>query len=76
MKKVNNYIVYIGLGLLAVGIFIAFVMGRAKNDKTVTDSLAKARKVKEQKRQERIKKQEEEEINKEAQEIINTLTKN
>jgi uncharacterized membrane-anchored protein YhcB (DUF1043 family) len=76
MKKVNNYIVYIGLGLLAVGIFIAFVMGRAKNDKTVTDSLAKARKAKEQKRQERIKKQEEEEINKEAQEIINTLTKN
>tara|TARA_B100001989_G_C24097638_1_gene250112 strand:- start:128 stop:358 length:231 start_codon:yes stop_codon:yes gene_type:complete len=76
MKKVNNYIVYIGLGLLALGIFIAFVMGRAKNDKTVTDSLAKARKVKEQKRQERIKKQEEEEINKEAQEIINTLTKN
>ena len=76
MKKVNNYIVYIGLGLLAVGIFIAYVMGRAKNDKTVTDSLAKARKAKEQKRQERIKKQEEEEINKEAQEIINTLTKN
>jgi len=76
MKKVNNYIVYIGLGLLAVGIFIAFVMGRAKNDKTVIDSLAKARKAKEQKRQERIKKQEEEEINKEAQEIINTLTKN
>jgi uncharacterized membrane protein len=76
MKKVNNYIVYIGLGLLALGIFIAFVMGRAKNDKTVTDSLAKARKAKEQKRQERIKKQEEEEINKEAQEIINTLTKN
>ena len=76
MKKVNNYIVYIGLGLLAVGIFIAFVMGRAKNDKTVTDSLAKARKAKEQKRRERIKKQEEEEINKEAQEIINTLTKN
>jgi len=76
MKKVNNYIVYIGFGLLALGIFIAFVMGRAKNDKTVTDSLAKARKVKEQKRQERIKKQEEEEINKEAQEIINTLTKN
>ena len=76
MRKVNNYIVYIGLGLLAVGIFIAFVMGRAKNDKTVIDSLAKARKAKEQKRQERIKKQEEEEINKEAQEIINTLTKN
>ena len=76
MKKVNNYIVYIGLGLLALGIFIAFVIGRAKNDKTVTDSLAKARKAKEQKRQERIKKQEEEEINKEAQEIINTLTKN
>ena len=76
MKKVNNYIVYIGLGLLALGIFIAFVMGRAKNDKTVNDSLVKARKAKEQKRQERIKKQEEEEINKEAQEIINTLTKN
>ena len=76
MKKVNNYIVYIGFGLLALGIFIAFVMGRAKNDKTVNDSLAKARKAKEQKRQERIKKQEEEEINKEAQEIINTLTKN
>ena len=51
-------------------------MGRAKNDKTVIDSLAKARKAKEQKRQERIKKQEEEEINKEAQEIIYTLTKN
>lgn len=73
MKKINNYIVFIGLGLLALGIFVSFVMGKSKNFKTVEDSLAKARKVKEQKRQAR--KKEEEEVNKEAEAIINSLTK-
>jgi uncharacterized membrane protein YgaE (UPF0421/DUF939 family) len=73
MKKINNYIVFIGIGLLALGIFVSFVMGKSKNSQTVEDSLAKARKVKEQKRQAR--KQEEEEVNKEAEAIINSLTK-
>jgi len=74
MKSINNYILFIGLGLLALGIFISFVMGKSKNSKTVEDSLAKARKAKEEKRQAR--KQEEEQVNKEAEEIINSLVKN
>ena len=72
MNKVKNYSIWIGLGLLALGIFINFVLVRSGNDKRVNDSLKKARAEKERKRQERIKK--EEEAPQEAEEIIKTLT--
>lgn len=72
MNKVKNYSIWIGLGLLAFGIFVNFVLVRSGNDKRVNDSLKKARAEKERKRQERIKK--EEKATQEAEEIIKTLT--
>tara|TARA_Y100000401_G_scaffold115613_1_gene119641 strand:- start:936 stop:1172 length:237 start_codon:yes stop_codon:yes gene_type:complete len=72
MKKVNSYIIWVGVGLLALGIFVNFIMVRSSNDKRVNDSLKKARAEKERKRKERLK--DEEEANKEAEEIINSLT--
>ena len=72
MNKVKSYSIWIGLGLLAIGIFINFVLVRSGNDKRINDSLKKARAEKERKRQERIKK--EEKATQEAEEIIKTLT--
>ena len=72
MNKVKNYSIWIGLGLLAIGIFINFVLVRSGNDKRINDSLKKARAEKERKRQERIKN--EEKATQEAEEIIKTLT--
>lgn len=72
MKKVNSYIIWVGVGLLALGIFVNFIMVRSSNDKRINDSLKKARAEKERKRKQRLK--DEEEANKEAEEIINSLT--
>ena len=76
MNKVKNYLVYIGLGAVALGIFINFIMVKSNNDKKVNDSLKKARASKEAKRQANLKKQKEEqkELDKEAEEIIISLT--
>ena len=71
MKDVNRYILFAGLGLLAIYFVINYLFVKNANDDKVNDSLAKARKAKEQKRQER--KKEEDAIDKEANEIINSL---
>ena len=72
MKKLNNYILWIGGGLLAIGIFINYVFVKSDNDDKVNKSLEKARKVKEAKRKERMKR-ESDEVEQEAKEIINSL---
>jgi len=69
MKEVNKYIFFVGLGLLAVAVFINYIIVKGNNDKKVDDSLSKARKVKEEKRQER-----QNEVNKQADEILQDLT--
>jgi len=70
MKDVNKYILFTGLGLVAIYFVINYLFVKNANDDKVNDSLAKARKAKEQKRQER---KEEQAIDKEANEIINSL---
>ena len=72
MKKLNNYILWIGGGLLAIGIFINYVFVKSDNDDKVNKSLEKARKAKEAKRKERMKR-ESDEVEQEAKEIINSL---
>tara|TARA_R110000824_G_scaffold139910_1_gene305347 strand:+ start:147 stop:368 length:222 start_codon:yes stop_codon:yes gene_type:complete len=69
MKEVNKYIFFIGLGLLALAVFVNYIIVKGSNDKKVDDSLAKARKVKEEKR-----KAKQEEVNKQADEILQDLT--
>jgi hypothetical protein len=69
MKEVNKYIFFIGLGLLALAVFVNYIIIKGNNDKKVDDSLAKARKVKEEKR-----KAKQEEVNKQADEILQDLT--
>tara|TARA_R110001583_G_scaffold77707_4_gene211378 strand:- start:206 stop:427 length:222 start_codon:yes stop_codon:yes gene_type:complete len=69
MKEVNKYIFFIGLGLLALAVFVNYIIIKGNNDKKVDDSLAKARKVKEEKR-----KAKQEEVNKAADEILQDLT--
>lgn len=69
MKEVNKYIFFIGLGLLALAVFVNYIIVKGNNDKKVDDSLAKARKVKEEKR-----KAKQEEVNKAADEILQDLT--
>jgi len=71
MKEVNRYILFVGLGLVAVYFVINYLFVKNANDDQVNDSLAKARKVKEQKRQNA--KKEADAIDKEANEIINSL---
>ena len=73
MKEVNRYILFVGLGLVASILLINYLFVKNANDDQVNDSLAKARKAKEQKRKERKKKKEEDAIDKEANEIINSL---
>ena len=69
MKEVNKYIFFIGLGLLELAVFVNYIIVKGSNDKKVDDSLAKARKVKEEKR-----KAKQEEVNKQADEILQDLT--
>ena len=71
MKEVNRYILVVGLGLTALYFVINYLLVKNNNDNKVNDSLEKARKVKEAKRQAR--KKEAEELNKETAEIINSL---
>ena len=71
MKEVNRYILVVGLGLTALYFVINYLLVKNNNDNKVNDSLEKARKVKEAKRQAR--KKEAEELNKETEEIINSL---
>ena len=71
MKDVNRYILFAGLGLLAIYFVINYLFVKNANDDKVNDSLAKARKAKEQKRQNA--KKEADAIDKEANEIINSL---
>ena len=72
MKKLNNYILWIGGGLLAFGIFINYVFVKSDNDDKVNKSLEKARKVKEAKRKERMKR-ESDEVAEEAKELLISL---
>ena len=71
MKEVNRYILFVGLGLVAIYFVINYLFVKNANDNKVNDSLAKARKAKEQKRQNA--KKEADAIDKEANEIINSL---
>ena len=71
MKDVNRYILFVGLGLVAIYFVINYLFVKNANDDKVNDSLAKARKAKEQKRQNA--KKEADAIDKEANEIINSL---
>lgn len=71
MKEVNRYILFVGLGLVAIYFVINYLFVKNANDDQVNDSLAKARKAKEQKRQNA--KKEADAIDKEANEIINSL---
>lgn len=71
MKEVNRYILFVGLGLVAIYFVINYLFVKNANDDKVNDSLAKARKAKEQKRQNA--KKEADAIDKEANEIINSL---
>ena len=70
MKDVNRYILFVGLGLVAIYFVINYLFVKNANDDKVNDSLAKARKAKEQKRQ---AKKEADAIDKEANDIINSL---
>ena len=71
MKEVNRYILFVGLGLVAIYFVINYLFVKNANDDKVNDSLAKARKAKEQKRQNA--KKEADAIDKEANDIINSL---
>ena len=71
MKDVNRYILFVGLGLVAIYFVINYLFVKNANDDKVNDSLAKARKAKEQKRQNA--KKEADAIDREANEIINSL---
>jgi|TARA_R110002020_G_scaffold20974_2_gene70929 uncharacterized protein (UPF0333 family) len=71
MKDVNRYILFVGLGLVAIYFVINYLFVKNANDDKVNDSLAKARKAKEQKRQNA--KKEADAIDKEANDIINSL---
>ena len=71
MKEVNRYILVVGLGLTALYFVINYLLVKNKNDDKVNDSLKKAREAKEAKRQAR--KKEADELNKETEEIINSL---
>jgi F0F1-type ATP synthase membrane subunit b/b' len=71
MKEVNRYILFVGLGLVAIYFVINYLFVKNANDDKVNDSLAKARKAKEQKRQNA--KKEADAIDREANEIINSL---
>ena len=72
MKEVNRYILLVGLGLTALYFVIQYLLVKNDNDDKVNDSLKKARQAKEAKRQAR-KKEEMEDLNKETEEIINSL---
>ena len=72
MKEVNRYILFVGLGLTALYFVINYLIIKNDNDNKVNDSLEKARKAKEAKRQAR-KKEEMAELDKETNEIINSL---
>ncbi len=72
MKEVNRYILYVGLGLTALYFVINYLFVKNDNDNKVKDSLQKARKAKEAKRQAR-EKEEQDNLNKETEEIINSL---
>jgi predicted small secreted protein len=72
MKEINRYILFVGLGLTALYFVIQYLFVKNDNDDKVNDSLKKARQVKEAKRQAR-KKEEMEDLNKETEEIINSL---
>jgi len=73
MKDVNRYIFFIGLGLLAISVVINYLFVRTASEKTINDSLKKARAEKEKKRKERIVKVEKQKAEKEADEIIQSL---
>ena len=73
MKDVNRYIFFIGLGLLAISVVINYLFVITASDKTINDSLKKARAEKEKKRKERIVKVEKQKAEKEADEIIQSL---
>ena len=73
MKEVNKYIFFIGLGLLAISVIINYLFVRTASEKTINDSLKKARAEKERKRKERIVKVEKQKAEKEADEIIQSL---
>jgi len=73
MKDVNRYIFFIGLGLLAISVIINYLFVRTASEKTINDSLKKARAEKEKKRKERIVKVEKQKAEKEADEIIQSL---
>jgi len=72
MKEVNRYILLVGLGLTALYFVINYLFVKNDNDNKVKDSLQKARKAKEAKRQAR-KKVEVDDLNKETEEILNSI---
>ena len=72
MKEVNRYILIVGLGLTALYFVIQYLFVKNDKEDKVNDSLKKARQAKEAKRQAR-KKEEMEDLNKETEEIINSL---
>ena len=72
MKEVNRYILIVGLGLTALYFVIQYLLVKNDNDDKVNDSLKKSRQSKEAKIQAR-KKEEMEDLNKETEEIINSL---
>ena len=73
MKEVNKYIFFIGLVLLAISVIINYLFVRTAGEKTINDSLKKARAEKERKRKERMVKVEKQKAEKEADEIIQSL---
>ena len=72
MKEVNRYILFVGLGLTALYFVINYLFIKNDNDNKVNDSLEKSIKPLSLNRQAR-KKEEMEELDKETNEIINSL---